>query len=217
MGSQFGAARFTFEHFEFAMDLDCFDDDGGELWVLEDMRFGPGSIVYSWASPLLFQYYTRHMHNDQEPKPRAARKPRAPVAKTAARAKLLDEYPWLTLADLEDDAMQSDADESDGDDAAPVEFEFDEAMYEELRKKRDEERAEHKFADEDMFFYTAQRGGEANIDKIGHMNYCAAMFARAGVANMFCERFGFPKLKSYHYTEYGGRPPQISLPASGRA
>ena len=56
-----------------------------------------------------------------------------------------------------------------------------------------------------------QRGGLSNVARTGRALDCAALFARKGVAVSSCDKYGFPKQKSYHYTKYGGERPANQL------
>jgi hypothetical protein len=213
--------KFTFEDMRFSSNPSVFTKDGGELWVLEGLVFSAACVVCAPESPIRFRFFTRHMHLVKDVSPSRTDRPRPRHrAAPSVRGKLLDEFPWLTDADLDDvcgrpaeEEGEEEEEEDDEDEmsatrrreAPPVDI--DEAEYEKIRREMLEKRAEYAVADEDKFFYVRQRGGDANVFKIGQALDCAAMFARKGVAVDFCRKFEFPKQKSYHYSKYGGDVP----------
>ena len=73
---------------------------------------------------------------------------------------------------------------------------IDEEEYDRIRQGILEVRAESRLDDEGKFFYVRQRGGGANVPKVGRALDCFAMFARTGVATHGCAKYGFPKQKS---------------------
>lgn len=79
--------------------------------------------------------------------------------------------------------------------------------YQQARDELLKIRAEFAQHDDDKFFYVRQRGGDANIAKVGRALDCAAVFARKGVASQFCAKFQWPKQKSCHYSKFGGVSP----------
>lgn len=116
----------------------------------------------------------------------------------------------MTEADMDDVRDESDGDASDivevgGDEAQPETV--GENAYQRAREDIMNLRAEYAMADEDKFFYIRQRGGQSNVAKVGRALDCAAMFARKGLAVQFCDQYGSPKQKSYHYSKYGGEAP----------
>ncbi len=129
------------------------------------------------------------------------------------REQLLDEFPWLRAADLDVDydMLAEEEDGNEGDQEAEEEVVIDEEEYDRIRQEILEVRAAYRLGDEDKFFYVRQRGGDANVPKVGHALDCAALFARLGVATDFCVKYGFPKQKSYHYSTYGGEAPASKL------
>lgn len=198
--------EFTFAELKFTSDLELFSERHGELWVAEGLEFGFRASVFAPCSPVLFRSFTRHLVSDPAP-PRTHRtRPRRRAARSI-RAKLLDEYPWLTSVDLdgacEKLSDKGDDEEDSGNDAS--DREIDEEAYQRARQEILLLRAEFAVHDEDKFFYVRQRGGDANVAKVGRALDCAAMFARKGVAMAFCNKFDFPKQKSYHYSKHGGR------------
>lgn len=138
--------------------------------------------------------------------------------KPSVRDQLLDDFPWLTARDFEEaaGAIEDTDTESEDDEKKPAAIHpkeppppkvVDSDEFERLRLEMLEKRAEFALADDDKFFFIRQRGGAANIAKIGTALDCCAMYARKGIAMEFCEKFGFPKQKSYHYSKYGGEIP----------
>jgi hypothetical protein len=205
--------RFSFDLLQFSSDPTVFSDDGRELWVLEGLVFSEGSSVLAPCSPVRFRHFAKHLVNDPAPARAAKKRPRRPKA-PSIREKLLDEFPWLKAADLDDDYEELDGEEKEEvgeeEDQAP-DIVIGEDEYEAIRQEMLEKRAEFRIEDEDKFFYVRQRGGDSNVARIGRALDCAAMFARKGLAVQFCDKYGFPKQKSYHYTKYGGEVPANHL------
>lgn len=164
--------------------MELFPEDKGELWVLEGLDFGEGSSVLAPCSPVLFRCYTRHLVPDAAPARTTRARPRRRAATSKIREKLLDEYPWLTSADLDDvveqpDDEQGKVEDSDHDASEP---EVDEEQYERARQEILQLRAEYAVQDEDKFFYVRQRGGASNVARHGRALDCAAFFARSRAA-----------------------------------
>ena len=187
-------------------------EDGGELWVLEELVFCGGSSVMAPCSPVRFRSFTRHLVQSHAQPATRKQGPRRPAV-LSLREQLLDEFPWLSAQDLDVD-YERPAEEEDGNEGeqeGEEEVVIDEEEHDRIRQEILEVRAEYRLEDEDKFFYVRQRGGDANVPKVGRALDCAAMFARTGVATHFCVRYGFPKQKSYHYSKYGGEAPANHL------
>lgn len=104
--------RFSFDLLQFSSDPTVFSDDGRELWVLEGLVFSEGSSVLAPCSPVRFRHFAKHLVNDPAPARAAKKRPRRPKA-PSIREKLLDEFPWLKAADLDDDYEELDGEEKE--------------------------------------------------------------------------------------------------------
>jgi len=175
-----GATRFSFDAWEFWWcDSDVFPEEKGDIWVLEDIDFGQGFFAFTCSTPTLFEHYTRWMDRGGECKPRKRRTKRS-AAKDRARKKIMDLYPWLTKKDLNDESSEDSGDSqgSGAEGSHSDDDDIDENYLLKLREEQEQTRAEYRCDETQLWFYVAQRGGDANAPKIGRLDNCAAMFAR---------------------------------------
>ena len=202
----FGATCFQFDELRFTSSPTLFTQNGGELWVLDGIKFVNGLLLFSCHEPTRFRYYLRHMVRETPPAPPRSRRRPSAARQRNVRDLLLAEFPWLTDADFEENSDFDEIDSSEPEVEHDDTLELDEDEYEAIRQRILSKRAEFRMEEDYVYFYVRHRGGPECMRKTGEALYCGAMFARRSsppVAIPFCARYQFPSQKSFHYSVYG--------------
>jgi hypothetical protein len=195
-----------------------------ELWIMDDFAYGEEDdmIIHCTSEPIPWRDFCRYHVTTSTTSAKSA--PKRPKVDPKIIDALLTEFPWLTEADLglrtrsrksgsssskakriDEDDSASESDHVDGtvptsgglDDIAHVDLE---ALGKELIELRE------KWADcdyEDMLFYVANRGGKWLHLTKNKTADTATCYCRAS-AIPFCDKFHWPKQKSYAYGKYKG-------------
>ena len=197
-----------------------------DLWILP-RTFFDGRLLCAAAKALPFDEFGRELVRPTRERQREAGPPRArtPRAPEGFRETLRSEFPWLSEADL-DKALgiqhpgqprdrratdppacshplynqPSDTPQESCEDTC-AEGVLEVYDPEDLAAMRETMVVEEHRA---MQFYVRILGGRWTFQHTGAAADGCSYFARAGQAQVWCRKFGFPRQRGYHYLKYGG-------------
>ena len=180
-----------------------------DVYVWPNMRWhGNGAVTR--REPVLFEDWMQQVPRDPPAEPAAA--DRAARIRRDERDRLLEEFPWLTDADLGLVAQPRrhgghggrggghDPDPVAPAPPVPVPLLDDGEIWRRLEEKREE--LDLGIYD-DLYFYVRITGGKWTHEHLGKVYDTATMFARA-CTKPWCDRFRWNKQKGFGFTAHGG-------------
>ncbi len=193
-------------------------DEDGQLFIMHGLRF-EGDTVFTNHLPVPFEEFVRSQPPFWRNRGTQGESRPKPVATRDDRARLLQEFPWLTEQDLDHacgfkrlasgknrKAQQGDQEapqggsEAEDSGAEQVPREIDEAeVLEELAGIRAEYEEE---GDDDAGFQLEILGGRWTARHVGISADRVAVLARGEAARIWCADYQWPKMTSFSFNRY---------------
>jgi hypothetical protein len=199
-------ATYDTHNLEFMSGLDVGFASDDDIYVIPNVVHSNGVIVAA-RTPLRFEDFAIGMlatHRVASGEPKRQRL----VLPASAIAKLRELYPWLTDTDISEAHMPASSSGGAGGGTREPQHltdeDFEEALLTDVLEILDAKREKWHFEEEGVteYFYIHRRQGIWTRKFKGVDSDCLMCKGRSLTTN-FCNRFGWPKTKTYTYKTYG--------------